>query len=205
MDNNLKEILFSLFENDFIKPNDIPNIELYMDQVTTFMDKHLSAQKRNSDDKIMTKTMINNYTKNHLLPPSTKKKYSKDHLFLLIMIYYCKSVLSISDIQSLLAPITNEYFPDNPDNGLSLEKIYETIMVQLDNSKGNSQEHIEKLMEESKHLFDFAKMSDEDKRDLSLFALICQLCYDIYIRKQMIERLIDKAYPKTDTKHKNKK
>ena len=57
--------------------DDIPNIDLYMDQVTTLMDTRLAASKRYPDDKILTKTMINNYTKNHLLPPSDKKKYSR--------------------------------------------------------------------------------------------------------------------------------
>ena len=59
-----------------VKPEDIPNIDLYMDQVTTFMDSQLATSKRHEDDKILTKTMINNYAKNDLLPPPEKKKYS---------------------------------------------------------------------------------------------------------------------------------
>ena len=60
---------------DYVLPEDLPNIELYMDQVTTFLEEQLKNTKRFEDDKIFTKTMINNYTKNHLLPPSNKKKY----------------------------------------------------------------------------------------------------------------------------------
>ena len=82
----LNSILSSLDHVDYIKPEEIPNIDLYMDQVTTFMDDHFTATKRYSDDKILTKTMINNYTKNNLLPPSVKKKYSKEHVLLLILI-----------------------------------------------------------------------------------------------------------------------
>ena len=92
----------SLGRIDYIKPDDIPNIDLYMDQVTTFMDKKLRNSSRSDDDKILTKTMINNYAKNNLLPPPIKKKYSKEHVLLLIFIYYYKGILSISDIQSLL-------------------------------------------------------------------------------------------------------
>ena len=44
---------------DYIKPEEIPNIDLYMDQVTTFMEKNLSSTKRYEEDKILTKTMIN--------------------------------------------------------------------------------------------------------------------------------------------------
>ena len=57
----LKTVLDSFSEFDYIRTGDIPTIDLYMDQVTTFMDNQLSGNKRNKDDKILTKTMINNY------------------------------------------------------------------------------------------------------------------------------------------------
>ena len=63
----LNSILESLDRIDYIKPKEIPNIDLYMDQVTTFMEEHLNASKRYPEDKILTKTMINNYAKNRLL------------------------------------------------------------------------------------------------------------------------------------------
>lgn len=87
----LNSILESLDRIDYIKPKEIPNIDLYMDQVTTFMEEHLSSSKRYPEDKILTKTMINNYAKNRLLPSPDKKKYSKEHMLLLIYIYYYKS------------------------------------------------------------------------------------------------------------------
>ena len=88
----LRSILDSLQQIDYVKPEDVPNIDLYMDQVTTFMDEHLSDVKRYEDDKILTKTMINNYTKNDLLPPPVKKKYSKEHIYVLTFIYYLKNL-----------------------------------------------------------------------------------------------------------------
>ena len=84
-----KEIIASIIDKlDYIDPETIPNIDLYMDQVTTFMDSNLQDSKRRSQDKILTKTMINNYAKNNLLPPPIRKKYSKDHILMLIFIYY---------------------------------------------------------------------------------------------------------------------
>ena len=62
----------------YIRPEQIPDIQLYMDQVTTFMEEHLQGSKRYPEDKVLTKTMINNYAKNDLLPPPVKKKYSKN-------------------------------------------------------------------------------------------------------------------------------
>ena len=78
MNDLLNSILKSLSNIDYIRPEEIPNIDLYMDQVTTFMDKQLASTTRYEDDKILTKTMINNYTKNHLLPPPVKKSIAEN-------------------------------------------------------------------------------------------------------------------------------
>ena len=104
----VNSLLQRLAKLNYIKPGDVPNIDLYMDQVTTFMDEHLSDVKRYEDDKILTKTMINNYTKNDLLPPPVKKKYSKEHIYVLTFIYYLKNILSISDIQKLFKSIDRQ-------------------------------------------------------------------------------------------------
>ena len=72
-----EERLEGLFQHldslDHIKIEDIPQIDLYMDQVTTFMEKHLGELKRYPEDKVLTKTMINNYAKNNLLPSPVRK------------------------------------------------------------------------------------------------------------------------------------
>ena len=87
-DESIRKILKDMQKMKYISPDEIPNIDLYMDQMTTFMDEHLKYTRRSEDDKMLTKTMINNYTKNNLLPPPNKKKYSKEHILLLIFIYY---------------------------------------------------------------------------------------------------------------------
>lgn len=129
MDNEVKEFLAALQKKlvsiDYIKTEDIPNIGLYMDQVTTFMDEQLEACKRYEDDKILTKTMINNYAKNNLLPAPEKKKYSKEHVLTLLFIYYFKNLLSINDIQSLLNPLTEHYFGNKA--GFNMEDVYNEV------------------------------------------------------------------------------
>ena len=75
--NMIDSILESVSRVDYIKPDSLPNIDLYMDQVTTFMEEQLASTKRHPEDKILTKTMINNYAKNRLLPSPEKKRYSK--------------------------------------------------------------------------------------------------------------------------------
>ena len=201
----LRDFFARLDSLDYIKPEQIPNIDLYMDQVTTFMDEHLGQSKRYEDDKVLTKTMINNYAKNNLLPPPVKKKYSREHVFLLIMIYYLKSMLSISDIQSLLEPLSEKYFPKNEENDLTLSDIYQKI---IDDNTANEEyisEDIIKTWERTRNSFAEHSPSTEESEYLDDFSFIYQLGYDIYIRKQIIEKLIDKRREENSPKKKGSK
>lgn len=188
-DNYIRDILKSLRTIDYIKPSEIPNIDLYMDQVTTFMDKHLQSSKRYDDDKLLTKTMINNYTKNNLLPSPEKKKYTKDHIYLLIFIYHMKNILSISDIQSVLNPLTDMFF--GPDSKLSLEQVYEEIFrIEKEQSYEITKDLVEKL-KLSKDSFAEVEKTEEEEEFLKIFSFVCMLCFDVYMKKQVIEKLID--------------
>lgn len=187
MDNLLDSIMESLSRIDYIKPETLPNIDLYMDQVTTFMDKQLAASRRYEEDKILTKTMINNYAKNRLLPPPNKKKYSKNHILLLIFIYYFKNILSINDIKDLLTPLTNTYFKE--EDGFSLESIYEEVFSLEKEQVENLKQDILDKYHTSKTTFQDVK--SEDQQFLQLYSFICMLSFDVYVKKQLIEKLID--------------
>lgn len=186
----IMQIINSLKRIDYINPDEIPNIDLYMDQVTTFMDKHLNASKRYPDDKMLTKTMINNYTKNNLLPSPNKKKYSKEHMLLLIFIYYFKNILSISDIQSIFAPLTDNFF--NKKSKLSLEDIYnEVFHLEKEQVDSLTKDVIRKYSRSTETFSDAA--TEEEREFLTTFSFICMLSFDVYIKKMIIERLIDKS------------
>ncbi len=184
---SLNTILKQFSDLDYVHPEDIPNIELYVDQVTTFIESQLASVKRNEDEKILTKTMINNYTKNHVLPSPDKKKYSKDHVLTLILIYYLKSFLSIKDIQSLLEPVTEKYF--GTESALSFLDLYEEL-VALGNkqSKALIKDVISKYNATQNA---FTDAPEEDQDFLRNFGFICMLSFDVYIKKMMIESLID--------------
>ena len=85
---------------------ELPNIDLYMDQVVSFVEEsliNLLPSKDDKDDKVITKTMINNYVKHGILNPPINKKYDKAHLARLIVICILKQVYSINDIDSLIS------------------------------------------------------------------------------------------------------
>ena len=101
-DERLQDLFSYLDSLSYIKSGSIPDIPLYMDQVTTFMDEHLARMKRYPEDKVLTKTMINNYAKNNLLPPPLKKKYTKEHMLMLIFIYYFKHGITYFSILEII-------------------------------------------------------------------------------------------------------
>lgn len=184
----INSIIDSLGRIQHIGLEDIPNIDLYMDQVTTFMESKLRTTTRNpQEDKILTKTMINNYAKNDLLPPPVKKKYSKEHILVLIFIYYFKGILSISDIQKLLKPITEKYFQTSKD--LNLGGIYEEVFSLEKGAIADLQENIIKKFDLSQSTFQDAP--EEDREMLQLFSFISMLSYDVYVKKLLIEKMID--------------
>ena len=184
----VNSLLQRLAKLNYIKPGDVPNIDLYMDQVTTFMDEHLSDVKRYEDDKILTKTMINNYTKNDLLPPPVKKKYSKEHIYVLTFIYYLKNILSISDIQKLLNPLTDKFF--NKEELPDLEYIYSEIYnMEKAQIASLSKDVVERTQVAKEAFLDVE--NEEDKDFLQLFSLVGLLSFDVYMKKNIIESLID--------------
>ena len=186
---DIKETLESILNKiNLIDANDIPNIDLYMDQVTTFMESHLGNLKRSPDDKVLTKTMINNYAKNRLLPSPDKKKYSRNHMILLTFIYYFKNVLPINDIKTLMSGITEKNFAAGSKPEL-VEIYREVIRYQpeiMEQVRANL-DVVENLAEDS-----FAKVNNnEEKEELKLFTLLCLLSFDVYIKKTLIESVID--------------
>lgn len=191
----LNSILASIGRIDYVRPANIPNIDLYMDQVTTFMEEQLKSTKRYKEDKILTKTMINNYAKNNLLPPPVKKKYTKEHVLVLIFVYYFKNILSIKDIESLLKPLTDRYFAS--DEKYDMQRIYEEVCHMEKGRIEQMQENVKEMYANAENAYKDAP--DEDREYLQLFAFICNLSFDVYVKKQIIEKLIDQL-PETKKK-----
>lgn len=188
---NSEELVQSVLEQvENFNINDLPNIDLYMDQVTTYLNNKFSGVKRYEDDKLLTKTMINNYAKSHLLPSPEKKKYSKDHIITLTMIFFFKNLISINDVTTILTPLLENHFHN--DN-LSMEEIVNTF---LDYAQKNdlSKPIIDELKGSAK-IFD--DLDVEDKDYLQTLGLISILSYDMFVRKMIIEKLID-SLPKKE-------
>lgn len=195
MRKSLNLILKQFSELDYVHPEDIPNIDLYVDQVTTFIESQLSSLKRDEDEKILTKTMINNYAKNKLLPPPEKKRYSREHLLMLIFIYYFKNILSISDIQTLLGPITEKYFKSVTEKDMTY--IYREVFSMEQSQIRYLEKDLMRRFKSAGEIFEDA--DPEDKEFLHQFSFICLLSFDVYMKKMIIENMIDHMNSSKDT------
>ncbi len=198
MDKNfdhISNIVSKLKSINYVQPGEVPGIDLYMDQVTSFLDEHLETSKRYSDDKLLTKTMINNYTKNELLPSPEKKKYTKEHMYLLLFVYYLKNILSISDTRSILRPLTEKFFKEK--DSVNFEKIYaEIFKIEQEQSFDVTRDVVHKYRKSKKS---FENLDDgEDKELLQMFTFISMLSFDVYMKKHMIGKMIDDYFSKLD-------
>ncbi len=208
-DDLMNSIIASLGRIDNISLAEMPNIDIYMDQLTTFMDERLKKTTRHPEtDKILTKTMINNYAKNNLLPPPVRKKYSKDHLILLVFIYYMKNILSINDIQTMIEPLKARFHVS--DDELNLSKIYSTAYELQSEELEPVIEDLKKKYARSLKTFEDENISDEERKRMQMFSFISLLSYDVYVKKLLIEKILDNVVDnqekeKAKSKSKDKK
>ena len=187
---------FSVTEAD-----DIPKIDLYMDQVLTFLSERLRRTVRKSEaDKLLTKTMINNYVKNKVLIPPVKKKYGRDHILLLMLIYYMKNFLAIDDIRKIVEPVSEKYARPTTKSAeqltgrkhrYSMTDVYTEVFNHVSMNVERFPEEVAKILDETDQAF--MNAPEEDREMLRRFNVICQLSADIYLRKLLIEKLLDET------------
>lgn len=158
-----------------------------MDQVTSFMDKKLSNFKRDEKDIVLTKTMINNYAKGRMIIPPVKKKYSKKHIMMLILIFHLKKTLSINDIGKLMDFVIN----DGEKNNNDFKDIYnEFVKIQ----KNAGEKFNNDLKEKLKKIQD-GEYGEFDK-DEGLLLLTLELVLSANLQKMMAEKIIDFYFSK---------
>jgi hypothetical protein len=105
--------------------DEIPDIDLYMDQLLAYIEKILSPLFVQSNEKILTTSMVNNYVKQGVLPATVKKRYSREHVILLMEICLAKQMYSIQEIGKLLA-VQNAIF--------DMKTSYNYICTELENA-----------------------------------------------------------------------
>ena len=182
MNNELSTIILETLNNADITSNDIPSIDLYMDQIISLIDNKLSANKRFESDKILTKTMINNYSKEGLIKPVKGKKYTKEQILQMIIIYSMKNTLTIQEIKRILHGV---YEKDNFSEK-DLVSCYEKFMLIKENQRKNMPDFIESN-------FENISINPENKDDLLIALLSLTSMADQL--KNISEKLVDRYFP----------
>ena len=186
------EIIKKLALTERVEEKDIPEIDLYMDQVIQIFEQKLSNSKRKDSDKVLTKTMINNYAKAKLLMSIKNKKYSKEHLLLMSMIYDLKGSLSISDIKDLFDNIVKKYDEDKEYDLRSLYKLY------LDINNSNYEELLENIYKQIDCVKGIIADSEEFNEYEEKLLFICSMVSMSNMYRRVAEAMIDEYFAEGD-------
>ena len=182
---NINDIIEQLGMENTISLEEMPNIDLYMDQVIQLFENTYGETKRHESDKVMTKTMINNYAKGKVFFPIQNKKYSKEHLILLSMIFQLKGTLSINDIKTTLQGINNKIVTDN----INLDAFYKSHLQLLEKNVESFKKGVDTqagAVEE-----ELSKLDEQDRHSLEQVLLILSLVSTSNMYRKLAEKLID--------------
>lgn len=186
----VKDIIKKEANEEKIQLEDMPEIDLYMDQVIQLFENKLASNKRNEDDKVLTKTMINNYAKAKLLMTIKNKKYSKEHLILMSFIYEFKGALSISDIKLLLDEIVKGYENNEEYN---LRELYSDYLKNINEENKEIENYLNEKVE--KMFNNYNEGSFKDK-----FLLVATMINMSNVYRKIGENLIDKYFKEGENK-----
>ncbi|MFJ5758698.1 DUF1836 domain-containing protein [Neobacillus sp. NPDC093182] len=181
----MKEILEQLGLETNLSLDEIPNIDLYMDQVIQLFENKFTDSKRNDEEKVLTKTMINNYAKGKLIFPIKNKKYSKEHLILISLIYQLKGALSINDIQVTLDGLNKRIMKED----IEIDSFYNSYLAL---SQKNAADFHEDINERVKNVNEeVAKMEDRNSPYLEQVLMISSLVHMSNLYRKVAEKLVD--------------
>lgn len=164
---------------------EIPQIDLYMDQVIQLFEKTFAESKRNDSEKVLTKTMINNYAKGKLIFPIRNKKYSKEHLILISLIYQLKAALSINDIKTTLDGINKKIL----NNEIDLDSFYNSYLNLAKKNVADFNEDIDKRVVEVKEEIGDGQV--DKSHYLEHVLMIASLVHMSSLYRRVAEKLVD--------------
>lgn len=184
--NEIEKLVSSIKPIQNIELSDIPMLDLYMDQVIQLFENKFSETLRNTKEKVLTKTMINNYSKDKLFMGAKNKKYSPEHIIILSLIYQLKGGLSINDIKTSLNPIVKS-IEENDD--YSVEHFYD---LYLDIFKQDTTAYVATINARIAELTKFTSNADENLKDFENNLLILtSLITMSNLYRKTAEKLID--------------
>ncbi|AXY07049.1 MULTISPECIES: DUF1836 domain-containing protein [Bacillus] len=179
---NINKLLETLHLEKNITLEDIPNVDLYVDQVVQLFENTYTDTTRTDDEKVLTKTMINNYAKGKLFIPIKNKKYSKEHMILISLIYQLKGALSINDIKSSLEHINESLLSDD---SFELNTLYKDYLTLTENNVESFKQDVNNRVSE------VSEISSLEDPKLEKFLLLTSFVSMSNMYRRLAEKLID--------------
>ncbi|AAU20278.1 DUF1836 domain-containing protein [Bacillus cereus] len=179
---NINKLLETLHLEKNITLEDIPNVDLYVDQVVQLFENTYADTTRTNDEKVLTKTMINNYAKGKLFIPIKNKKYSKEHMILISLIYQLKGALSINDIKSSLEHINESLLSDD---SFELNTLYKDYLTLTENNVESFKQDVNNRVSE------VSEISSLEDSKLEKFLLLNSLVNMSNMYRRLAEKLVD--------------
>jgi len=179
---NINKLLETLHLEKNITLEDIPNVDLYVDQVVQLFENTYADTTRTDDEKVLTKTMINNYAKGKLFIPIKNKKYSKEHMILISLIYQLKGALSINDIKSSLENINESLLSDD---SFELNTLYKDYLSLTENNVESFTQDVNNRVSE------VSEISSLEDPNLEKFLLLTSFVSMSNMYRRLAEKLID--------------
>jgi DNA-binding transcriptional MerR regulator len=161
---------------------DIPNIDLYVDQILNIFSSRLYEGSERYHDRLLTKTMINNYSKEGLITPIKGKKYSKEQILQMLTVYTLKSTLSIGEIKRILVGL----YSDDHFGEAELTGIYDKHLAIKEENKERVRGTIDEILE---------KNSLDIDNDVDYISLICALSSLSAQLKSVAQAMIGERFP----------
>ncbi len=178
----MKELIADAVADTDLRPEEIPAIDLYLDQITSLVAGKLQEGSPRFYDRVLTKTMVNNYSKDGLLSPISGKKYSKEHFLQMLLVYSMKNTLSIGEIKRVLQSI---YRLPEYDTEL-LRSVYSRLLDTKQGLRENTEAFMEKYIER-------AELDTDNEQDF-LVMLLGLSAMSAYL-KSIVQTLLEEHYP----------
>lgn len=195
----VKKVVDEFINDNKEKEMDFPEIDLYVDQAASYLNRKLALFDTDEKEEIITKAMISNYTKHGIIPRPIQKKYSREHLLFLNMVYYLKGMFQMSEIRRLMKPIIKNYNSEL-DEKIDLMGVYRTIVDLQNVEKKNMEKNIWDNIESIKTSLEEKDMSDDDL--LEIFTIIMSLAIKADAQKYLAKRLLNEYFSKQEGKKK---